>query len=86
MDADGGRVDVGPGAVEYFFHSVHFVGDGGVFGEDFEVELGVGSTKSVVQAVGEIRRAEAEEDLPAPTSVRGRCVEFEYQNYCGDVW
>jgi CRISPR-associated exonuclease Cas4 len=26
------------------------------------------------------------EQQPDPTSVRGRCVECEYANFCGDIW
>jgi len=25
------------------------------------------------------------EDIPEPTSIRGRCVDCEYRVYCGDI-
>ena len=37
-------------------------------------------------AVVAIRRLKETEELPEATEVRGRCVECEYANYCGDVW
>jgi CRISPR-associated exonuclease Cas4 len=40
----------------------------------------------VASAVREIRRVLEVEELPEATEVRGRCVECEYANYCGDVW
>jgi CRISPR-associated exonuclease Cas4 len=52
----------------------------------FRVEIGAALRESVVRALGEIREARALEMLPGATEVRGRCVECEYANYCGDVW
>ena len=37
-------------------------------------------------AVVAIRRLKETEELPEATEVRGRCIECEYANYCGDVW
>lgn len=42
--------------------------------------------RSVRDAVREVRGICDGEELPEATSVRGRCVECEYANYCGDVW
>ncbi len=33
-----------------------------------------------------IRRIEETQELPEPTTVRQRCAECEYANYCGDIW
>lgn len=55
-------------------------------GRVFEQAIGREETERVERAVREMRRCREEEDLPAATEVRGRCVECEYQNYCGDVW
>ncbi len=40
----------------------------------------------VAEAVHEMRRVAESEELPEPAPVRGRCVECEYANYCGDIW
>ncbi len=40
----------------------------------------------VAGAVSAIREIWASQEMPEATSVRGRCVECEYANYCGDVW
>ena len=37
-------------------------------------------------AVRRIREMTETECLPAPTSVRNRCQECEYANYCADIW
>ena len=39
--------------------------------------------KSAVVGIGEMV---AEQVLPEATDVRGRCVDCEFANYCGDVW
>jgi CRISPR-associated exonuclease Cas4 len=41
---------------------------------------------AVRAAVADIRRTVEAQLCPDPTQVRGRCVECEYANYCGDVW
>lgn len=33
-----------------------------------------------------IRKIEGMQELPEPTTVRQRCAECEYANYCGDIW
>ena len=38
------------------------------------------------RAVREMQRMRETQELPEPTSVRAKCVECEYANYCGDVW
>lgn len=38
------------------------------------------------EAVGAIRVLEETGEFPEATSVRGRCVDCEYANYCADVW
>ncbi len=40
----------------------------------------------VREIVGAVRQMKAREEMPEATAVRGRCVECEYANYCGDVW
>jgi CRISPR-associated exonuclease Cas4 len=40
----------------------------------------------VVEAISKIRSLQATGDFPEATSVRKRCKECEYANYCGDVW
>ena len=34
----------------------------------------------------EMRAMIRAERMPEPTPVRGRCVECEYRNYCGDIF
>lgn len=55
-------------------------------GRVFEIGIGEELLESVRTAVSGIRECLAREVLPAATEVRGRCVECEYQNFCGDVW
>jgi len=52
----------------------------------FEFPVGEKERDAVRAAIGEIRRMCEVEELPAATDVRGRCVECEFQNFCGDVW
>ena len=52
----------------------------------FPVEIGETLKDRVRAAVVEIRRMREVEELPSATAVRGRCVECEYANYCGDIW
>jgi len=52
----------------------------------FTVEVGEELREKVRAAVLAIRRLKETEELPEATEVRGRCVECEYANYCGDVW
>jgi CRISPR-associated exonuclease Cas4 len=52
----------------------------------FAVEITEELRKAVPTAVEEIRRMADTQWWPGPTPVRGRCVECEFANYCGDVW
>lgn len=40
----------------------------------------------VATALVDMRRMGESQWYPEPTEVRGRCVECEFANYCGDVW
>jgi len=40
----------------------------------------------VRRAIEAIQRLKETEELPEPTSVRGRCTDCEYANFCGDIW
>ncbi len=40
----------------------------------------------VRNALVEMRRMIEREELPAPTTLRTRCLACEFQNYCGDIW
>ncbi len=42
--------------------------------------------KRVAGAVNGIREMVREQALPVATTVRGRCEDCEFANYCGDVW
>lgn len=55
-------------------------------GRVFPVEVDEGLRRKVRDAMGSMSAMIEEERQPAPTEVRGRCVECEYANYCGDVW
>lgn len=52
----------------------------------FEIMLGEDILERVRQAIADIQAQRDTEILPAPTVVRGRCAECEYQNYCADIW
>lgn len=52
----------------------------------FVVEVGEQLRGAVVEAVARIRQMVENQRWPPATAVRGRCVECEYANYCGDVW
>ena len=52
----------------------------------FPIELTAELRDRVRAAVGAIGELERSEILPAATTVRARCAECEYANYCGDVW
>jgi CRISPR-associated exonuclease Cas4 len=52
----------------------------------FEVAVTEEMRGRVAGIRGAVGRMLAEEELPEATAVRGRCVECEYANYCGDVW
>ena len=42
--------------------------------------------QEVRNAVDQMRRMIAREELPPSTTVRARCAVCEYRNYCGDIW
>jgi CRISPR-associated exonuclease Cas4 len=50
------------------------------------VPVGNKEREQVVSAIREMRRIIGEEDMPAPTPVRARCVACEFRNYCADIW
>ena len=52
----------------------------------FAVEVTEEMRARVREIVGAVRRMNEREEMPEATDVRGRCVECEYANYCGDVW
>lgn len=52
----------------------------------FAVEITERLREMVKGAVGRIMDLSARQECPEATEVRGRCVECEYANYCGDVW
>jgi CRISPR-associated exonuclease Cas4 len=55
-------------------------------GRVFPVAMSEELKARVVEAVGAIGRMTQMEELPEATSVRARCAECEYANFCGDVW
>jgi CRISPR-associated exonuclease Cas4 len=52
----------------------------------FEMAFGEHERNAVLAAARDICAMSASQALPNATAVRGRCVDCEYQNYCGDVW
>jgi CRISPR-associated exonuclease Cas4 len=52
----------------------------------FHVEVTGALRERVRRAVEAIRWMRNQQLCPEPTPVRGRCLECEYANYCGDVW
>ncbi len=52
----------------------------------FAVPVTVELRESVKRVVAQIRWMRENEELPDATANRGKCVECEYMNYCGDVW
>ena len=67
-----------PASVAFLYR----IPDNQVFGIEITSEL----RRRVTLAVAEIREITETQLCPPPTSVRGRCVECEYANYCGDIW
>jgi len=61
---------------------IYRIPDNGVF----PVEIDEALKERVVRTAGAIREMKLREELPDATSVRARCVECEYANFCGDVW
>jgi CRISPR-associated exonuclease Cas4 len=52
----------------------------------FAVPVTAELREKVAESVTAIRKMRESQELPEPTPVRGRCVECEYANYCGDIW
>jgi CRISPR-associated exonuclease Cas4 len=52
----------------------------------FIIEITQELRKAVAAAITAIREMETKQQYPPATTVRGRCVECEYANYCGDIW
>jgi CRISPR-associated exonuclease Cas4 len=52
----------------------------------FTVEINEKLREMVLITVARIKDMVANQWWPPATAVRGRCVECEYANYCGDVW
>jgi CRISPR-associated exonuclease Cas4 len=50
------------------------------------VPVGHKEREQVASAIAEIRRMIDQEEMPAPTPARARCVACEFRNYCSDVW
>ena len=40
----------------------------------------------VVESIRAIQKMRETQELPEPTSLRARCSECEYANYCADIW
>ena len=51
-----------------------------------EVEITDTIKQEVLETIQRIREMVRQEALPPPTSVRARCTDCEYQNYCADIW
>lgn len=52
----------------------------------FELDVNEADREMVWKAMAGIRRMCDLQELPEATSVRRRCVECEYQNFCADIW
>lgn len=52
----------------------------------FAIEITEGLRESVKTAVQRIREMEITQSFPPATTLRKRCAECEYVNYCADVW
>lgn len=52
----------------------------------YRYPMGEELRREVQEALGGMERMIAEEVEPAGTGVRGRCMDCEYANFCGDVW
>jgi CRISPR-associated exonuclease Cas4 len=51
-----------------------------------KIETNPSLKEEVIGLLSEIRRMLAGERMPEIPASRGKCVDCEYQNYCGDVW
>lgn len=54
--------------------------------EVVELELGAGAKQEARDRLAEIRVMIARQRIPPPTSVRRRCDDCEFRNYCADVF
>lgn len=61
---------------------IYRIPDGAVFA----IELDDALRERVCRAMAAIRETVQRQWCPEATSVRQRCVDCEYANYCGDVW
>lgn len=52
----------------------------------FAIEMTGELRQRVHEAVTEIRAIADRQEWPEATTVRNRCTECEFANYCGDVW
>lgn len=52
----------------------------------FSVVVDEALKERVRRTLETIRELRTSEELPEPTTVRARCVECEYANYCSDIW
>jgi CRISPR-associated exonuclease Cas4 len=52
----------------------------------FPVPITKELNERVLESIRVIQKMRKTQELPEPTSVRARCSECEYGNYCGDVW
>jgi len=50
------------------------------------VDLTQERKEETLEMLEEVREMIQMEKLPEPTSVRSRCTEGEYRNYCGDIF
>lgn len=56
--------------------------DNGIFAVDITLRM----RDAVVASTKAIRAMVEDESFPPPTTVRGRCAECEYANFCADIW
>lgn len=52
----------------------------------FALEISAGLREGIQASVAAIHTMAERQICPPPTTVRGRCKECEFANYCGDVW
>ena len=51
-----------------------------------DITVGIKDKKRVLTLLNDINSLLESNDLPDPTSVRGRCRKCEFKNYCGDIF
>lgn len=52
----------------------------------FEIPIDEALRERVRSGLAAMKRMTEEERCPEATEVRGRCVDCEYANFCGDIW